>query len=71
MDIQEIKNKILFLLEENSNLTFDEIKKLLDWKGDSRPLRMALSDLVRESKVERIPNYDRKRMVFKKVKNDG
>ncbi|MGC8573051.1 MAG: hypothetical protein C0171_03200 [Caldisphaera sp.] len=68
---QDIKNKILFLLEKNEGLTFDEIKKLLDWKGDSRPLRMALSELVRESKVERTPNYDRKRMVFKKVKNNG
>ena len=68
MDINELKNNILFLLEKNDELTFDEIKKLLNWSGDSRPLRKALAELVRESKVDRVPNYERKRMVFKKVK---
>ncbi len=68
MDINELKNNILFLLEKNDELTFDEIKKMLKWTEDSRPLRKALSELVRESKVQRVPNYEKKRIVFKKVK---
>lgn len=71
MEINEIKNNILFLLDKNNDLTFDEIRKLLEWKGDLRPLRKALAELVRESKIERIPNYERKRLVFRKVKENG
>ncbi|AFZ70445.1 hypothetical protein Calag_0700 [Caldisphaera lagunensis DSM 15908] len=71
MDINELKNNILFLLEKNDELTFDEIKKMLNWSGDSRPLRKALSELVRESKVQRVPNYERRRMVFKKGNNNA
>ncbi|MCE4623379.1 MAG: hypothetical protein F7B11_01340 [Caldisphaeraceae archaeon] len=66
MEEKEIEKNILFLLSEHESLTFEEIKAKMGWEGDLRPLRKALSHLIREDLVERVPDYERKRMTFRK-----
>ncbi|MCE4608160.1 MAG: hypothetical protein F7B61_04290 [Caldisphaeraceae archaeon] len=66
MEEKEIEKNILFLLPDHGSLTFEEIKAKVGWEGDLRPLRKALSCLIREGLVERIPDYERKRMTFRK-----
>ena len=64
---EKVKELILDVLSSERGLTFSEIAAALSWTGDRRPLRKALSDLVREGKVLREPDYQRKRMVFRKA----
>lgn len=64
---EKVKELILNILSSERGLTFGEIVVALSWTGDRRPLRKALSDLVREGRVLREPDYQRKRMVFRKA----
>ncbi|MGC9209804.1 MAG: hypothetical protein ACP5FT_00815 [Acidilobus sp.] len=64
---KELKEMILSVLSPQRGLTFSEIVQALSWTGDKRPLRKALGDLVREGKVLREPDYERKRMVFRRA----
>lgn len=60
---EELKRSILSVLGDQG-LTFEEIVQRLSWSGDRRPLRKALADLVRDGRVLRVPDYQRRRMVF-------
>ncbi len=62
-DENSLKESIVRELS-GKKLTFEELARALSWSGDRRPLRKALADLVREGRVLRVPDYDRRRMVF-------
>lgn len=64
---QELKERVLSVLKYDRGLTFNEIAEALSWSGDRRPLRKALGELVREGKVLREPDYQRKRMTFRRA----
>jgi predicted transcriptional regulator len=71
LDEDQIIENIFKLLENNGELTFNEIKNSLGWLGDNRALRKILSNLIREGKIERIPNYERRRMAFRVKRYEG
>ncbi len=64
---EDLKDRVLGVLREERGLTFSEIANALSWSGDMRPLRRALGDLVREGRVLREPDYQRKRMTFRRA----
>lgn len=60
------KERILKLLSKADRpLSIDEIIEALGLEGGREEARRALADLVREGRVERVPDYDRRRMVFR------
>lgn len=62
----EVKEKILEVLRSSEKpLSFAELAAALEWQGPREELRRALAELVREGKVERVPDYERRRMVFR------
>ncbi len=68
---QELKERIMNVLRDDKGLTFGEIVAALSWTGDRRPLRRAIGDLVREGMVLREPNYERRRMTFRRSPRAG
>lgn len=67
MNKEEIKKLIIDLLSKEGPKTSTEIRDLLIEKGyefDMIEFREALADLVREGKVKKEPNYDRKKFLF-------
>ena len=63
---QDIKARLLEVIPRDRGVTFSEIVAALGWEGDRRPLRKALAELVREGRVLRVPDYERKRMTFRR-----
>jgi len=62
----ELEGRILDLLRSAGRpLTVDEIASGLGWSGDLRPLRRVLAEMVRRGLLVRVPDYERRRMVFK------
>jgi len=62
----ELKDRIVKLLAESGRpLSFPEIVEALGWEGSKEEVRRALADLVREGRVERVPDYERRLMVFR------
>ncbi len=62
----ELKDRIVKLLAESDKpLSFPEIVEALGWEGAREEVRKALADLVREGRVERVPDYERRLMVFR------
>lgn len=64
--MEKLKERVLGIISDKG-LTFNEIASLLSWSGDRRPLRKVLASLVREGKVQRVPDYDKKKMVFRRL----
>lgn len=61
-----LKDRILKLLAESSRpMAFAEIVEALGWEGPREEARRALADLVRDGRVERVPDYDRRLMGFR------
>jgi DNA-binding IclR family transcriptional regulator len=61
-----LKDRILKVLAESSRpMAFAEIVEALRWEGPREEVRRALADLVRDGRVERVPDYDRRLMVFR------
>jgi hypothetical protein len=60
---EDLKARVLSALDTRG-LTFEELALKLSWTGDRRPLRRALAELVRDGRVLRVPDYERRRMVF-------
>jgi len=61
-----LRERILEVLERAGRpLEFAEIVEALGWEGPREELRLALAGLVREGLVERVPDYERRRMVFR------
>ncbi|MGC9071098.1 MAG: hypothetical protein ACP5HK_00140 [Acidilobus sp.] len=65
-NIEDLKGRVLSVLNDQGGLTFTEIVTVMSWTGDRRPLRKALSELIREGRVLREPDYQRRRIVFRK-----
>ncbi len=64
---EALKKRILSVLRsKNAGASFDEIRSLVDYV-DVRRLRLVLAELVREGVVERVADYERRRMVFRAV----
>ena len=63
---QDVKARLLEVIPYDRGLTFSEIVAALGWTGDRRPLRKALAELVREGRVLRVPDYERRRMTFRR-----
>jgi len=67
MKKEELKEVILSLLKERNGLTSTEIRDMLIDKGvefNMIEFREALADLVREGKVKKLPNYEKKKFLF-------
>jgi hypothetical protein len=67
MKKEELKEVILSLLKERNGLTSTEIRDMLIDKGvefNVIEFREALADLVREGKVKKLPNYEKKKFLF-------
>ena len=67
MKKEELKEAILSILKERDGLTSTEIRDILIDKGvefNMIEFREALADLVREGKVKKLPNYEKKKFLF-------
>ncbi|MEB2836757.1 MAG: hypothetical protein GSR80_000708 [Desulfurococcales archaeon] len=61
----EVKRRVVEVLRSAGRpLEVGEIAEALEWRGDLRPLRRVLAGLVREGVVLRVPDYERRRMVY-------
>ncbi|MCE4603750.1 MAG: MarR family transcriptional regulator [Aeropyrum sp.] len=54
-----------------SGLTMEELAERLGWRGDLRPLRRIVAEMVRRGIVVKVPDYDRRRIVFKVHRGSG
>lgn len=61
-----LKERILKVLAESGRpMALAEIVEALGWEGPREEVRSALADLVRDGRVERVPDYDRRLVAFK------
>mgnify|MGYP001773300648 CR=1 FL=1 len=65
-EARDLKARLLEVIPADRGLTFSEVVALVGWQGDLRPLRRALAELVREGKVQRAPDYERRRVTFRR-----
>ncbi len=62
---EALKKRILSVLQsKDMGASFDEIRSLVG-DVDVRGLRLVLAELVREGVVERVADYEKRRMVFR------
>jgi DNA-binding transcriptional ArsR family regulator len=61
---EELKRRILEALRERP-LTMEELVEKLGWEGDRRPLRKVVAELVKEGVIVKVPDYERKKLVFR------
>lgn len=63
--MKDLKLKILEALERKGPMSLEELLKELEWREDLRPLRKAIAEMIREGVVDREPNYEKKKLVYK------
>lgn len=64
-EVEDLRRRILSILLEKGPLSFEELLASLEWKGDLRPLRRIIADMVREGLITKEPDYVKKKMVYK------
>ncbi|MFN4046177.1 MAG: hypothetical protein ACK4H7_02420 [Acidilobaceae archaeon] len=64
--MNDLKSKILEALEKKGPMSLEELLKEIEWTGDLKPLRRILAEMIRENIIVKEPNYERKKLVYKR-----
>ncbi|MCE4599333.1 MAG: hypothetical protein F7C81_03950 [Desulfurococcales archaeon] len=62
--MSELKKLILEVLSECQPCSFEDLLSHISVKGDLRPLRRALAELIREGVVVKVPDYERRKLMY-------
>ncbi len=62
--MDELKRLIISVLQNCQPCSFEDLLNYMSFRGDLRALRKALAELVREGVVVKVPDYERKKLLY-------